>query len=124
MRGSWRQERLAPVPLDIVPSATPKAPAHLRAATRRWFRQVLREWRLEAHHVRLLTLACVAWDRAEAARELIDADGLLVRSARGGPRVHPALRVEDASRRAFQRLVAQLNLSSAPSHSAPPRSRA
>ena len=48
-----------------------KAPAHLRAATARWWIAVQKDFDLEPHHVRLLTLAATAWDRAEAAREVI-----------------------------------------------------
>ena len=40
------------------------------------FRTVVRDWRLEPHHVRLLRLACEAWDRCAAAREGIERDGL------------------------------------------------
>ena len=33
----------------------PRAPRHLKAATRRWFEQVVSDWELEAHHVEALT---------------------------------------------------------------------
>lgn len=97
-----------------VRSALPKAPAHLRAATRRWFRHVVTTWSLESHHVKLLELAAVCWDRCEAAREQLAKDGVTVKSARGGPRLHPALRIEETNRRAFARLLAQLDLEDAP----------
>jgi len=64
---------------------------------------------MEAHHVRLLILACEAWDQLEQARETIAREGLTVRSQRGGPRLHPLLRVETEARKAFARLIDQLD---------------
>jgi len=43
-------------------------PTHLQPATAAWFRNVTRNYVLEEHHVRLLTLAAQAYDRAEEAR--------------------------------------------------------
>ena len=53
----------------------PAAPAFLRPATREWWASVVDRWDLEPHHVRLLTMACVAWDRHEEARALIAPQG-------------------------------------------------
>jgi P27 family predicted phage terminase small subunit len=89
----------------------PKAPGDLRPETKRWFRRAVTGWILEEHHIRLLSLACRAWDRCEAAREQLVREGLTVESARGGPRLHPLLRVENENRAAFRRLIAQLDLS-------------
>mgnify|MGYP001544198617 CR=1 FL=1 len=68
-----------------------KAPAHLTMPTRRWWLSVHREYSLEEHHVRLLTLAAEAFDRATQARELIAKDGLVVPTADGGLKAHPAV---------------------------------
>jgi len=46
----------------------PKAPAHLRPATQKWWRSVLADFDLEDHHLRLLQLAAEAWDQAQGAR--------------------------------------------------------
>lgn len=54
--------------------ATP--PKHLKKATKEWFLHVIESYDLEQHHVRILTLACQAWDRGEQARELLDEHGL------------------------------------------------
>ena len=49
-----------------------RAPSHLSKPTAAWFSQVLAEYELAPHHVRLLTLAAEAFDRAVDAREAID----------------------------------------------------
>jgi P27 family predicted phage terminase small subunit len=87
-----------------------RAPKHLKAATRHWFERVVADWTLEEHHTRLLTLAAEAWDRCQEARELIARDGLTTPTRDGGLKLHPAARVEDASRIAFARLLRELDL--------------
>lgn len=89
-------------------------PRHLRASTRRWWRDVVSTWELQAHHVRLLTLAAESWDRCVEAREQIKRDGLTVPTKAGGPRLHPCVRVETAARIAFSRLLRELDLDVAP----------
>jgi P27 family predicted phage terminase small subunit len=88
----------------------PKAPAHLRQATGRWWRAVHEEYSLEAHHTRLLTLAAEAFDRCSQAREAIEADGITVKTADGGIKAHPAVAIERDSRLAFARLLRELVL--------------
>jgi P27 family predicted phage terminase small subunit len=87
-----------------------KPPKHLRAATRRWFAAVVADYDLQAHHVRLLTLACQAWDRAEQAREILDRDGLTFADKAGNPRARPEVAIERDSRLAFARLLRELAL--------------
>lgn len=89
---------------------TRRAPGYLRPATRRWWAMVCSEWTLEEHHVRLLTLAASAWDRAEQAREVIDRDGLVVQTRYSGPKRHPCIAIESESRIAFARLLRELDL--------------
>jgi P27 family predicted phage terminase small subunit len=93
---------------------TPKAPRYLRATTRRWFDYVTSTWELEQHHVRILTLACEAWDRCAQAREHIAKDGLTVPTREGGAKLHPCVRIEQESRIAFARLVRELDLDVSP----------
>jgi hypothetical protein len=50
--------------------STLKAPAHLRPDTKAWWLHLHSNWRLEAHHSRLLEMACDAWDRYHEAREI------------------------------------------------------
>jgi len=86
------------------------APRHLSSAARRLFTDVVRGYALEAHHVALLVKALEAFDRAEQARVLIDAEGLIVRSRLGEARPHPAVAVERDSRAAFGTLMKLLAL--------------
>jgi P27 family predicted phage terminase small subunit len=88
----------------------PAAPKHLRAATRRWWCEVVRRWELDSHHTRLLTLAAEAWDRCAQARELLEREGLTTTTGAGGAKLHPAARLEVDSRLAFARLLRELDL--------------
>ena len=92
----------------------PKAPAHLKAATRRWFNAIVDAYEFEAHHIKLLTLAAEAWDRAVAAREAIDRYGLTYVDRFDAPRMRPEIAIERDSRLAFARLLRELRLDVAP----------
>ena len=91
-----------------------KAPGHLRKDTARWWSEVVREWSLEEHHQRLLTLASEAWDRATQARETLKKAGAYYKDRFGQPKEHPALGVERDSRIAFARLIRELDLDTSP----------
>ena len=88
----------------------PMAPQHLRPATRKWWRGVVSDYVLEAHHVKLLTLAAEAWDRCCQARELLAKDGLTFDDRWGQPHARPEVAVERDSRLAFARLLRELDL--------------
>jgi P27 family predicted phage terminase small subunit len=90
------------------------APQHLSAASRRWWLAVCREYELELHHIRLLTLAAESWDRCQEARERIAADGPYVEDRWGQLKAHPAIGVERDARLAFARLLRELALDVAP----------
>jgi P27 family predicted phage terminase small subunit len=87
-----------------------KAPAHLAKPTRAYWQSVVSANDLEPHRVRLLTLACEAWDRTVEARELIARDGMVVAGREGGMRPHPAIAIERDSRLAFVRIMRELGL--------------
>jgi P27 family predicted phage terminase small subunit len=101
------------------------APKHLALATKRWWLSVVTDYELEPHHTRLLTLAAEAWDRCQAARELIAEKGLLFETHLGEMRANPAVAIERDSRLAFARLLRELDLDiSVPSSDVrPPRLR-
>jgi P27 family predicted phage terminase small subunit len=82
----------------------------LKPATAAWFRSVVKDFVLEEHHLRLLTLACRAWDRAEQARQLIEAEGLTTRDRYGTAKAHPAVAIERDCRTQFARMVRELDL--------------
>jgi P27 family predicted phage terminase small subunit len=94
--------------------ADQRAPEHLSRSARDFWRSVARGYVLESHHLALLTLACEAHDRATAARQLIDREGICVVDRFGQRTAHPAVAVERDSRAAFARLVKQLDLDLVP----------
>ena len=96
-----------------------KAPAHLKAATRRWWLDVVGTYDLEPHHVKLLTLAAEAWDRAEEARKAVRKHGLTYDSRFNEPRARPEVAIERDSRLGFARLLRELDLDT----SVPPEGR-
>ena len=96
-------------------NSTLKGPAHLRPDTRAWWLYVHSNWRLEAHHSRLLEMACDAWDRYHEAREILARDGIVVGGRQAAVRPHPCIAIERDNRIVFARLIAQLNLDGDPS---------
>src|SRR5687768_5398032 len=101
--------------------STPAAPQHLSEASRRWWRDIVRTYRLEPQHLRLLTLAAEAWDRGQEARERVAADGAYVTDRYGQTKAHPAIAVERDSRIAVARLVRELALADEPPGARSPR---
>ena len=87
-----------------------KAPQHLRPPTRKWWRSVANDYVLEAHHLRLLTLAAESWDRCCQAREGLAKDGLTFNDRFACPHVRPEVAIERDSRLAFARLLRELDL--------------
>lgn len=103
---------------------TPKAPAHLRAATRKWFKTVLSDYDLDGHHVRLLTLAAEAWDQAQTAREVLDREGQTFIDRWGQPKERPECGILQSARISFARLIRELALDvEAPEAPRAPRTR-
>jgi P27 family predicted phage terminase small subunit len=88
----------------------PKAPKHLRAPTRRWWDEVVGEFDLESHHLRILQSAAEAWDRCQSAREVIDREGMTFDDRFGQPKPRPEIAIERDSRIAFARLLRELAL--------------
>ena len=89
-------------------------PAHLAPETADWWCAVLGDYELEAHHLRLLRLACESWDRCQQAREILDRDGLTTGTESGGLKAHPAVGIERDARLAFARLLRELDLDAEP----------
>jgi len=96
-------------------------PRHLSRAAKAWWRSVDAGYLLEDHHVRLLSEAASAWDRAQQARELVDADGLVTVDRFGQSKPHPAVTIERDARVLFARLMRELNLDDAPEAARVPR---
>jgi P27 family predicted phage terminase small subunit len=102
-----------------------KPPAHLSPSSKKWFSNVLADFDLEESDVKLLILACEAYDRATSARETIAECGAYYNDRFGSPRKHPAVSVLEAATIAFARLVRELAISDSepPSESRPPNIR-
>lgn len=99
----------------------PKAPDHLRDTTKVWFVNVMEEYDLEPHHVRLLTLAAEAWDRGVQAREALAEHGITYVDRFEQPRARPEVAIERDSRVSFARLLRELALDvEVPDDSRPP----
>lgn len=83
---------------------------------------MLAEFELGDHHVRLLTLAAQAWDRAEEAREALAEHGTTYTDRFGQPRARPEVAIERDARLAFARLLRELDLDGEPAPAPrPPR---
>jgi P27 family predicted phage terminase small subunit len=95
----------------------PQPPPHLSASSAAWWRATLDRYLLEEHHLRLLQLACEAWDRTQAAREELERTGLTY-TFEGSRRPNPAVMIERDARLAVARLVRELDLDTEPPVSA------
>ena len=91
-----------------------KSPDHLTESSRDWWLGIVGEYDLEAHHLRLLTLAAEAWDRGQQARETVAKEGAFYLNKAGEPRAHPGVAVERDSRIAYARLMRELDLDGVP----------
>lgn len=102
--------------------AKPKAPAHLSAESKKFFRWVSEEYDIsDPAGLRLLQSAAEALDRIRQCREKIDADGVSVVDRFGQRRAHPLLSVERDNRAAFLAAMKSLNLDLEPLHPTPGR---
>ena|SRR5436309_12041277 len=102
-------------------AAKPQAPPHLEVVTAAWWQSVVTTWELDEHHVRLLTLAAEAFDRAVQARKIIARKGLTFRDRFGQPKPRPEVAIERDARIAFARLLRELDLDvDVPDESRPP----
>jgi P27 family predicted phage terminase small subunit len=88
----------------------PRPPRHLSADARVLFAAVTRDYALEPHQLAVLVKGLEAYDRAEQARRMIAADGLVITSRLGETKAHPAVAIERDSRTAFLAAVKQLGL--------------
>lgn len=88
----------------------PKAPSHLSAETKKWWRDIVTEYALESQHLRILQLAAEAWDRCVQAREIIDKEGMTFKDRFEQIKARPEIAIERDSRISFARLVRELGL--------------
>jgi P27 family predicted phage terminase small subunit len=91
-------------PVDL-----PAPPAHLSEPSQAWWRAIVADYDLGAHHLRLLEGACDAWERMTEAREILRREGLMVATERGQFK-HPAVAIEHDAALRFARLMRELDL--------------
>ncbi len=100
----------------------PSPPAHLCAATRRWWAQAVADFELEAHHLRLLTLAGEAWDGSRRANAVVRAQGQTYTDRFGQPKERPEVAIEDRCTLRYARLMREVGLDiDPPADVRPPR---
>ena len=99
-----------PAPAPVPAREGPKPPGHLSADAAAWWRDVVRDYDLDPHHLRLLQAACECWDRAQLARQAVAKDGITSRDNNGNLKAHPAVAIERDARTLFARLVRELDL--------------
>jgi len=90
----------------------PDAPEHLSDDAKSWWRRVVEDYALEPHHLRILALACSAWDQAALARAILAIAGFTFTDKWGQPRARPEVAIEQQARRDFARLLRELGLES------------
>jgi P27 family predicted phage terminase small subunit len=100
--------------MRFAPDDLPQPPPHLSESSRQWWRTTVETYVLHEHHLRLLQLACEAWDRGQAARAQLDQEGLTVAGRADTVVAHPAVAIERDSRLAVARLVRELDLDTEP----------
>jgi P27 family predicted phage terminase small subunit len=85
-------------------------PDHLSREAKSWFSAIARDFVLSEHDLIVLSAACEAWDRMNAARQLVAKDGMTFVDNRKAIRQHPAVAIEATARTQFLRAIRELNL--------------
>lgn len=98
---------------------TPPAPPHLTPEAAAWWQTTVVSFDLDEHHLKLLRLACEAWDRAQQAREIIAKEGMTYVDRFDAPRARPEIAIERDARLAFARLLREIGLDAAGEPEAP-----
>jgi P27 family predicted phage terminase small subunit len=78
--------------------------------TRRWHDEMASTWAFESHHLKLLLLACEAWDRAKEAQTAIDKEGLTYIDRWGSPHPRPEVKIKENATAQFAQIIKQLGL--------------
>ena len=105
-----------------MPKNVSKPPAYLSKEAKKWFASITDSYELESHHVKLLVLACEAWDEKEAARVEVEKSGATFLDRYKQVREHPSINTGRQARIQFARLVRDMGLDiEAPAESRPNR---
>jgi len=87
-----------------------RPPAHLSKPAKALYASITSAYVLESHHLAVLVKGLEASDRADAARAVIERDGLLVETRFGEVKASAAVAIERDSRTAFFAAIKQLGL--------------
>lgn len=98
------------MPGDKPKVSQPRPPRHLSRMAKAWWREIASNWRLDAHHLAILSHAATCMDRAEVARKIILEKGAFVPDRYGAQKENPAIKAERDSMALFARLVRELGL--------------
>lgn len=97
-------------------------PKHLSKEAKKIWRDILSEYSIiDAAGIRILRVALEAYDRAQAARQAIDKDGMTITDKFNQLKSHPLLPIERDSRAAFLAGLKALNLDLEPLRDHPGR---
>lgn len=88
----------------------PAPPRATKAAGRRLWNELLRDYVLDEHELALLREAVRTVDQLEALTAIVEAEGVMVSTASGERKVHPALTEARQLRLTLARLLASLRL--------------
>ena len=88
----------------------PRAPDHLRPATKVWWDSINEQYALDETLLPTLQIAAEAWDRIVTAREAIAQFGITYQDRFGQPKVRPEVQVERDSRIGYLRAMRELAL--------------
>ena len=89
------------------------APKDLSKEMKTWWEGIVAEFVLESSHLKLLALACRAWDRGEAARHVLRKHGLTFTDRHGIHRQRPEVSVERDCSILFARMLRELRIGDA-----------
>jgi P27 family predicted phage terminase small subunit len=87
-----------------------KAPEELSKNSKQFFKSILKEYELEAHHIEILTQACHALDRLQEAQKSIQKHGSYYLDRFKKPKILPAVEVEAKYMVIFKNLIRELGL--------------
>ena len=100
----------------------PAPPKSLSPEARRVWRELTTEFVIsDSAGYQILKAGLESYDRAIAAKSLLDAEGTVVKDRWGQSKIHPGASIERDSRAAFLSALKQLNLDCLPARPGPGR---
>ena len=108
--------------LKVVTPPSDSAPSHLSPEAQRWFKALVHEYSIDdPAGLLLLMTAFESFDRAQAARRAIEAEGMVTRGSQRQRRAHPLLGVERDARASMLAALKALSLDVEPLKTRPGR---